>query len=313
MADLKKYLLQNVEGLEKLKERGRGCYGSVFELTVNGVPCIGKRLHSILVGRVKEINVSDEDRLSIIAKFKNECDVLASLRHPNIVQFMGVHFGETGSEDVTLIMEALHMDLEKCINTYGSGGFPLPYKLQILRDVAYGLSYLHSCSVIHRDLNQGNVLLTESLTAKIADLGASKVVEYSSEILGLSTLPGAIAYMPPEAMQSPAIYNEKLDCFSFGHLSLYLLNEKFPNLVDADITYQDVQQKGIQRAKRRSSIVALGNLHVMHNVIIQCLADEPLKRPTSRELATIMTNVCSLIPLQHKNILDLVGVGQVFF
>ena len=54
---------------------------------------------------------------------------------------------------------------------------PLPYKTSILRDVAYGLAYLHSRPIIHLDLNVGNVLLTESLQAKIADLRATKLLE----------------------------------------------------------------------------------------------------------------------------------------
>ena len=303
---LENYVLKDVDGLERLKERGRGCYGSVYELTVNGVPCIGKRLHNILLGRVREVQVSDQERTTIIGRFKLECDVLSRLRHPNVVQFMGVHLGAT-EMDVTLIMESLHMDLEKCIKTHNHT-LTLPYKFNILRDIAYGLSYLHSCSVIHRDLNQGNVLLTEALTAKIADLGASKVIDYSNEVIGMSTFPGALGYMPPEAMQSPAVYDTKLDCFSFGQLSLYVLNGVFPSLVDSNITAKDVQEKSIQMAKRRSSLISLGSSHVMYNVIVQCLSDEPYKRPSSRELASIMTNVSSLYPIQYKNILDYIEV-----
>ncbi len=306
---LQNYILRDVEGLERLKERGRGCYGSVYELKVNGVPCIGKKLHDILIGRVREVDVSEEQKTIIIATFIRECEILSRLRHPNIVQFMGVHLGVTNM-DITLIMESVHMDLDKCVKNY-SDALTLPYKLNILRDIAYGLSYLHSCSVIHRDLNQGNVLLTEALTAKIADLGASKVIDYSNEIAGMSTFPGALGYMPPEAMQSPAIYDTKLDCFSFGQLSLYLLNCQFPSLIDSNITAKDVQEKSIQIAKRRSSLATLGSSHVLYNTIIQCLFDEADRRPSSRELASTMTYISSQCPIQYKNVLDYIGVCHI--
>lgn len=302
MGELHKYRLHNVEGLERMKERGRGSYGAVYELSVNGVPCIGKRLHNILVGRVSEIQISEEDRRSIVGKFKSECETLSRLRHPNIVQFMGVHFGDS-EDDIVLVMEYLHMDLETCINKYNST-LSLPYKLKILRDVAYGLSYLHSCSVIHRDLNQGNVLLTQALTAKIADLGASKVIDYSTQLTGMSTVPGALGYMPPEAMRSPALYDTQLDSFSYGHLSLYLLLGRYPHLIDSDITALDVEAKTIQIAKRRGSLKALGTSHILYDIIKNCLSDEPNSRPTSRELATKLTKLCSSNIIPFINILD---------
>ena len=101
------------------------------------------------------------------------CVLLSGLRHPNIVQMLGVHYGGSDEADISLIMEYMHMDLEHCMKTYPD--IPLPYKTSILRDVAYGLVYLHSIPIIHRDLNAGNVFLTESLTAKVADLGVAKL------------------------------------------------------------------------------------------------------------------------------------------
>lgn len=306
--DLHKCRLHNVEGLDSMRERGRGSYGAVYELSVNGVPCIGKRLHNILVGRGNEIYVNDEERRSIVAKFKKECSTLSGLRHPNIVQFIGVYYEDGREDDIFLLMEHLHMDLETCINKY-STSLSLPYRLRILRDVAYGLSYLHSQSIIHRDLNQGNVLLTESLTAKIADLGASKVIGYSTQLTAMSTVPGALGYMPPEAMLSPAIYNTQLDCFSYGHLALYLLLGKYPHLIDSHITAADVEAKTLQLAKRSGSMKALGPTHVMYGIIRSCLMDEPSSRPTSKELVSQMVKLCDLNFIPYTNIMDYVEVG----
>ena len=152
--------IDSVEGLNKEKERGRGSFGAVYEVRVDGVPCIAKRLHDILVGRRGMEPVGDEQRTAAISHFRRECDILSCLRHPNVVQFMGVHCG-SDEADISLIMEYMHMDLGDCIKRYPS--IPLPYKTSILRDVAYGLAYLHSHNIIHRDLNAGNILLTESL------------------------------------------------------------------------------------------------------------------------------------------------------
>ena len=310
--ELRQYSISNIEGLENFRERGRGCYGAVYEVRVNGVPCIAKRIHNILLGREGEVAVSREEKEAIIAKFREECLTLSKLRHPNIVQFMGVHFGKDEG-DITLIMESVHMDLEKCIRTYPN--IPLSFKLSILRDIAYGLSYLHSLSpnpIIHRDLNQGNILLTEALTAKIVDLGASKVVDYSTQSLTTMTaVPGAMGYMPPEAMQTPAVYDTKLDCFSYGNLLLYVLNGKFPELVDANITLEDVRLKEIQIAKRRASIIALGPQHILSDVVKRCLSDVSSSRPSSIEIVNIMEEAVRIHPKDFQNILDVLQVRKL--
>ena len=82
-----------VEGLNDGRERGRGCFGAVYEVRVNGLPCIAKRLHDILVGRGGQEPVGREQRGGVIGYFRRECDLHGSLRHPNVVQFMGVHYG----------------------------------------------------------------------------------------------------------------------------------------------------------------------------------------------------------------------------
>ena len=60
---------------------------------------------------------------------------------------LGVHYGGSDEADISLIMEYMHMDLEHCMKTYPD--IPLPYKTSILRDVTYGLAYLHSRKIIH--------------------------------------------------------------------------------------------------------------------------------------------------------------------
>ena len=169
------FTLTDVEGLDKRMERGRGSYGTVYDVKLNGVPCIVKQLHDILVGRGQEAPVREEDRRTFISRFREECVLLSSPHHPNIVQMLGVHYGGNDEADISLIMEYMHMDLDHCIETYPN--ILLPYKTSILRDVAYGLAYLHSCNIMHRNIHPCNILLTESLKAKIADLGEAKLFD----------------------------------------------------------------------------------------------------------------------------------------
>ena len=296
-----------VEGLNDGRERGRGCFGAVYEVRVNGLPCIAKRLHDILVGRGGQEPVGREQRGGVIGYFRRECDLHGSLRHPNVVQFMGVHYGRDEA-DISLIMEYMHMDLQHCMETYPN--IPLPYKTSILRDVAYGLAYLHSIPVLHRDLNAGNVLLTESLRAKIADLGVAKLFDREIALVRTKTLcPGAPDFMPPEALSLPPRYSDKLDVFSFGHLAIYLINQEAPHVQDSTVTEEDLRKKQMRVGKRRTSLNQMGSLHhPLFTTVIHCLCDIPDHRPTSKDLARRMEELCKQQPSPHVNTLETLAV-----
>ena len=304
-ADIEQFIVSSVEGLDEEKEKGRGCFGAVYEVRLHGLPCIAKRLHNILVGRGREEQVSDEQRRIVIGRFREECKLLSGLRHPNVVQFMGVHYGGRDEADISLIMEYMHMDIDQCMKTYPN--IPLPYKTSILRDVAYGLAYLHSIPIIHRDLNAGNVLLTESFRAKIADLGVAKLFEMDTLLHSTkSTCPGASGYMPPESFKKRPNYGVKLDVFSFGHLTIYVSNQQYPVPIDYDITQQDLQNRQMQVAKRREALDQMGGPgHSLYSIAVQCLNDSPDQRPTSRGLVRRMEELCEKHPLPRKNVLDL--------
>jgi len=237
--------------------KGSGSFGSIHLIEVNGVPCIAKRLHDILVGQGQTEVVEKVQKQSIEEKFRKECVFLSQLRHPNIVQFIGVHYGHNPS-DLTLIMECLPMDLEKCLEKYPN--LPLPIKISVLLDVSYGLLHLHSQKppIIHRDLTAANILLTSDMKAKIADLGVSKILDLhplhgASQTAG----PGALAYMPPEALKRVPAYDTKLDVFSFGVVALYVANQEFP-MVEEQVTVEAVQKQETHIEKRREWVNRVG-------------------------------------------------------
>ena len=306
--DLRPFVIKSMEGLEEGRERGRGCYGAVYEVRVNSIPCIAKRLHDILVGRGQEERVGEEEKREVIRSFLQECRLLSSLRHPNVVQFMGVHFGRDEA-DISLIMEYMHMDLEWCMKTYPN--IPLPYKISILRDVAYGLAYLHFIPIIHRDLNAGNVLLTESLRAKIADLGMSKLFDKEVVMQHTKTkCPGALDFMPPEALIESPKYSVQLDAFSFGHLIIYLVNQKPPRVIDYSVTENDLKKKQMQVGKRRGALDQMGSQHSLYSTAVMCLSDIPERRPSSAELVVRLEEILKNFPLLYKNRLEILTALQ---
>ena len=161
----------------------------------------------------------------VVRKYEQECQLMSSLRHPNITLFLGLCFFP-GIRLPLLVMERLETSLDDLLEHMP--GLPLSLKCSVLEDVASGLVYLHERQfpVIHRDLTTNNVLLTSSLVAKITDMGNSRIADMTGQLVKTFTrLPGTLVYMPPEALNETHRYGPSLDIFSFGHLILYTITQ----------------------------------------------------------------------------------------
>jgi serine/threonine protein kinase len=294
--ELSPFLL-NIEGLdgaarEEERRAGTGAYGYVFKVLVGGVGRVAKKLHSSLVDTSR---VSVQERESIASKFRNECVILSKLRHPNIVQFIGVHYGRRGRDDLTLIMECVNSDMDEYLRV--NPNIPLPLKVSILLGISYGLVYLHERNppVVHRDLTARNILITDKCQAKIADLGVAKVVDIQQQLATAHTqAPGQQFYMPPEALRENALCTTKLDIFSFGHLILYTVTQELPRVYDVIQTHNMQQQGIVERMKREKAIVKVGKDHCLYHVIINCLHDSPENRPATRTVNSDLINLSML-------------------
>ncbi len=278
--ELAPFVLRNVEGLGTSRTSGAGAYGSACEVTVDGIPCIAKCLHDISIIK----NVSTQKREAVRKRFLEECALLSRLNHPNIVQFMGVHYGRNTS-DISLIMECLHSNLCSLIESHPN--IPMSVKLVILLDISHGLLYLHTHNppIVHRDLSANNILLTDDLHAKIAHLGISKLFDFHTQVATAQTkATRAWNYMPPEALSERPIYDVKFDVFSFGHLSLYTAIQEFPEVLEMAVKPEMLKEGSVQIAKRKGAIDKMGTGHCLYSLVLQCLSDAPAKRPTTANL-----------------------------
>ena len=299
--ELAPFVLPNVRGLASGDQKGSGAYGAVYEVIVNDVRCIAKRLHDILISP----DVSPRERALVQEKFRQECILLSKLRHPNIVHFVGVLCGEN-PRDLTLIMERLNTDLGIFLESHPAK-IPLSIKLSILLDISYGLLYLHSHSppIVHRDLSANNILLTKDFRAVIADLGVSKLLDLQRQTKTLTKAPGTLYYMPPEALKERPVYDVSLDAFSFGHLSLYVANQDFPNVYEVTMTQLDRQQlQTIQILKRTGAIDLLGEDHCLYPTIVRCLQDLPERRPTTSELNSTLKLLTEKHPKRLEDVME---------
>ena len=268
----------------------------VLRLEYRGLKCAGKKLYPVLY----EQGVGETVR-----RFEGECRLLAQMRHPNIVQFIGVYF-EEGSRVPILVMEFLPTTLARCIDTYGL--LPKEISYSILHDAALGLYYLHSQTppTIHRDLSANNVLLTPNMTAKISDLGVARILNLTPQQMSRMTqTPGTPAYMPPEAMRPNPVYDTRIDEFSYGILMIHVLCGRWPlPLCEAAVVNpaNRAQLLPVSEAERRDEYLQqIGNAHPLMGLILRCVSNDPQQRARAAEIVQQMEDLIHQFPPTFAN------------
>ena len=303
-AALQRYQLHGVR--ETGEELGRGSYAAVVEVDYKGMRYAAKKIYSILSQR------GEGDRL--VARFEEECRLLGALRHPHIVQFLGIYF-DPATDLPVLVMEFLPTSLTQCVQRYGR--LPAEICYAILRDVALGLRYLHEQRprVIHRDLSANNVLLTSDMAAKISDLGVAKILQINpAEMSHMTQTPGTQSYMAPEALRPNPRYDVEVDVFSFGVMLVHVLCGQWPMPVEA--TRVDPRNParviGLSEVERRAEYLdVIGRPseeeegHPLMPLIERCLSNSPNLRPNASELVEAMRDAVRRQPLTFSNRVDM--------
>ena len=285
---LQEFLLEDVEICGR--ELGVGSYSSVLELKYKGMRCAGKKIHRSLYDQ--GVAVGPE----ILERYEKECELLSHLRHPCVVQFLGL-FLDVGEDVPILVMEYLSCALSDCIDMHGLLASEICYS--ILHDVALGLRYLHDHEppIIHRDLTANNVLLSSSMKAKISDLGMAKILNLAPAQMThrMTVCPGTISYMPPEALIAEPLYDTKLDCFSFGVLMIHIFCGEWP--IALEYLQPDASHPGryvpLTEIERREKYLRhIGYNHPLIPLIRRCLGNVPAERP---EVSEILNEVSTMV------------------
>ena len=276
------------------RELGHGSYATVLQLDYMGLKCAGKKIHDVLVNQ-GATSYS-------VHRFEEECRLLSQVRHPNIVQFLGVHFQE-GVTAPILVMEFLPTNLTSCIEQYGI--LPKEVSYSILHDVALGLCYLHSQTppIIHRDLSSNNVLLTANMTAKISDLGVARILNVNSlQASRMTNNPGTPAYMPPEVMVADPTYDSSVDVFSYGIMMIHVFSGRWPEPQAGPNVIQRGELVPLTEAERRGIFLqAIQDRNPLMDLIYRCIDNDPCARATANEIVRQLAEMVSQFPIAYSN------------
>ncbi|KAL8268528.1 hypothetical protein R6Q59_002326 [Mikania micrantha] len=183
---------------------GEGAYGEVYKVKWRGTEVAAKTIRSSIASNEK-----------VRKAFLKELALWQKLRHPNIVQFLGVL---KDSDRLIFLTEYLkNGSLYDILRKKGKLD-PLTAVSYAL-DIARGMNYLHHHkphAIIHRDLTPRNVLQDEAGRLKVTDFGLSKIAQekdvYGYKMTGGT---GSYRYMAPEVYRRES-YGKSVDVFSFA-------------------------------------------------------------------------------------------------
>lgn len=251
------------------KELGRGGFGVVYR---------GKWKKYADVA-IKKLHTS-QLTADVLTDFKNEMRVMAGLHSPQIVQLYGVHL----KEPYCIVME--FMQKGSLFNLLHSKcSLSWPQRTKIALEMAKGLSFLHSKDVIHSDLKSANVLLNESLVAKLSDFGLAKVKTECYDV----EPGGTLFWMAPELFRSRATCTKQSDIYSLGMTLWELASRKTP-FEDEKFVTEEAFLEQIE-AGRREKIPA-ETPPVIAKLITHCWRATAKSRPTADEVVEKIQELC---------------------
>ncbi|XP_044484979.1 LRR receptor-like serine/threonine-protein kinase RGI1 [Mangifera indica] len=276
---------------------GKGCSGVVYRAEMeNGEVIAVKKLWPTTMAATNGCN---DEKCGVRDSFSAEIKTLGSIRHKNIVRFLGCCW----NRNTRLLMYDYmpNGSLGSLLHERSGNSLEWELRYQILLGAAQGLAYLHhDCAppIVHRDIKANNILIGLEFEPYIADFGLAKLVDDGDFARSSNTLAGSYGYIAPEYGYMMKI-TEKSDVYSYGVVVLEVLTGKQPidpTIPDGSHVVDWVRQKrgGIEvldpsllsrpESEIDEMMQALG-------IALLCVNSSPDQRPTMKDVAAMLKEI----------------------
>ncbi|RVW97977.1 Calcium/calmodulin-regulated receptor-like kinase 2 [Vitis vinifera] len=262
---------------------GQGSFGPVYKATM-------------ATGGVVAVKVLASNSKQGEKEFQTEVSLLGRLHHRNLVNLVG-YCVDKGQH--MLIYEFMsNGSLENLLYSEEGQGLSWEERLQIALDISHGIEYLHegvykliySTRFIHRDLKSANILLDQSMRAKVADFGLSKEEVFDGRNSGLK---GTYGYIDPAYISSNK-FTMKSDIYSFGVIIFELITAIHPhqNLMEF-VNLAAMSPDGADEILDKQLVgeCKLEEVRTLASIGHKCLHKTPRKRPSIGEVSLAIARI----------------------
>jgi serine/threonine protein kinase len=262
-----------VDRYELLRRVGSGGMATVWL-------AMDRRLEREVAVKVLSDTLAGDERFR--ERFEREARRVASLSHPNIVI---VHdFGVDG-DTLFIVMELVRgMPLRRVLLSAPLASEPTH---QLALGILAGLGHAHDSGLLHRDIKPGNILLTESGSAKLADFGIAKSIDETIGLTDSGAILGSVSYASPEQLAGNPL-TPASDLYSFSCVLYECLAGQPPFVADNLVTLVARQQNEAPRPLRDVAPLAPRELA---NAVMHGLIKDPERRfATAEEMEEALTS-----------------------
>lgn len=272
-----KVALPEVPGYDILRELGRGGIGVVYLARQTSL----NRLVALKVLRSGP-HANAEER----GRFHQEAEVVARLRHPNIV-----HVYEVGEHNGVPFLALEYVEGGSLGDRLRGDPQPIAGAVALVETVARAIDHAHQAGLVHRDLKPANILVQPrspdsglaDCFSKITDFGLAKRLDDPNQRTASGDIIGTPSYMAPEQAGGRGQVGPATDVYALGAILYELLTGRppFKGATAVDTVVQLIHQEPVRPGSLRPDLP-----RDLETICLACLSKEPSRRyPSAAALA----------------------------
>lgn len=261
-------LPETLSGHKILREIGRGGMGRVLLAE-------DERLGRSVA--IKTLTPRYLNKAKLRARFMQEAQAMAKLKHPNIVQIFSLGRPEEIPHFVMEYVEGKSL-------TEAAKSLTIEQKVELMSKIAWAVDFIHQHQLIHRDLKPGNILVGFDLEPILLDFGLARHVDVEGKRLTQEgERAGTPYYFSPEQTLGDTSLDARSDIFSLGAVLYELLTGVVPFRADSFDELMRMIRETVPRLPRRINPSLPGDLQ---NICLKALEKNPADRyGSAREMA----------------------------
>jgi len=247
----------------------------------------------------------DFDQKLALEEMLHEVRILSTLRHPDLVLFLGACLDTQPCFFITEYMEGGDLMAHMMKKAQKLGHAYKPPMSQVIRWAAScsrALCFLHECGkpIIHRDLKPLNLLLSRTLDLKVTDFGLSKIMAPvfngtdSNPAPKMSGGVGTYRYMAPEVVRYEQ-YTDRIDIYSFGLIVYFMCTGKQPFYEICGADPEKVLKMYLQGLEPRPTLSNSVGTADLRKLMEDCWHVTPACRPSARSCSERLAVLATLL------------------